>query len=624
MFNDLDGDGLKDDGEDGLPGVNVTLFCQDAETGESVQVGSVLTDELGQYNFTGVQPSRCFVQVAPEVDGNDNYVFSPIASGGNQIFPNGTSPEADIGFDDNVGDWNAGMFLPLSTVGPALVYNDLNGDGVQDLEQGEEPLPGVEVTLVCDGQDVATDTTGADGMYEFNDVHPGECHIRVVPAVEDNDNFVFSPVLPEDAPEGTIGNTIHPSNGTSPSVDIGYNTTVDDWNVGMHLPMASIGPSMVFNDLNEDGMHDEDEPPMRDVPIDLVCDGTLRDSTTSNSSGYYEFSNVEPGDCHIQVNPVTDENTTADFSFSPQMEGGNQISPEGASPTVPITYNTTVDDWMVGMFMPPATVGPNQVFNDLDGDGIRDPMEPPLENVTVFLFCYDENGEPVVVGDDTTDANGTYSIENVQPGLCFVVVHPVVNNETYNFSPVVPDGNQIQPNGTSPDIDIDWDQVIDDVDVGMYLPVTLGNKVWEDLDGNGIQDDGEEGIAGLEVTLLDGSGEVVDTTHTADDGSYWFTGLPPGDYSVKFQLPADFEFAPAADLDFDFRTPGDAPPPDLERVADDFIPVNDPSAPAGTNTGVTPTKPVISGENRTDFDAGIYIPVAVGTYHLMSLLVTSV
>ena len=39
------------------------------------------------------------------------------------------------------------------------------------------------------------------------------------------------------------------------------------------------------------------------------------------------------------------------------------------------------------------------------------------------------------------------------------------------------------------------------IDFGFYLPVTIGNYVWNDLNGNGVQDDGATGIAGVTVAL---------------------------------------------------------------------------------------------------------------------------
>lgn len=71
----------------------------------------------------------------------------------------------------------------------------------------------------------------------------------------------------------------------------------------------------------------------------------------------------------------------------------------------------------------------------------------------------------------------------------------------------------------------------------------LGDYVWFDANGNGIQDDGAaNGVNGVTVNLLDDQGNVIDTTVTADDtngnpGFYSFLDLPPGTYEVEFVLP---------------------------------------------------------------------------------------
>jgi len=126
-------------------------------------------------------------------------------------------------------------------------------------------------------------------------------------------------------------------------------------------------------------------------------------TTITDSEGVYEFDDVPPGDYHIQVSKLD-----PDQQFSPITDGGNQIDPTGASPTANIGYNDTVSTCDIGMYMPPATIGPNEVFGDLDGDGQRDPMEPPLENVTIGLYCLDENGVAVLIGTNVTDAQGQY------------------------------------------------------------------------------------------------------------------------------------------------------------------------------------------------------------------------
>ena len=77
-----------------------------------------------------------------------------------------------------------------------------------------------------------------------------------------------------------------------------------------------------------------------------------------------------------------------------------------------------------------------------------------------------------------------------------------------------------------------------------------GDFVWNDLDGNGIQDTGETGVDGVTVTLyLDNGDGIADpatdtpymTTVTANGGLYLFSNFPLGDYFIEFtNLPDGF------------------------------------------------------------------------------------
>ncbi len=54
-------------------------------------------------------------------------------------------------------------------------------------------------------------------------------------------------------------------------------------------------------------------------------------------------------------------------------------------------------------------------------------------------------------------------------------------------------------------------------------PLEIGNRVWQDTNGNGIQDAGEPGIANVTVTLFDvTAGRTVGTTTTDANGDYDF------------------------------------------------------------------------------------------------------
>jgi len=53
-------------------------------------------------------------------------------------------------------------------------------------------------------------------------------------------------------------------------------------------------------------------------------------------------------------------------------------------------------------------------------------------------------------------------------------------------------------------------------------PIQIGNIIWEDADGDGIQDPDELPIGGLVVNLYDAAGNLIATTTTLADGSWFF------------------------------------------------------------------------------------------------------
>ena len=59
--------------------------------------------------------------------------------------------------------------------------------------------------------------------------------------------------------------------------------------------------------------------------------------------------------------------------------------------------------------------------------------------------------------------------------------------------------------------------------------------VFNDINGNGLKDPGENGIPGVLITLSNGA-----TTTTGAGGSYSFSNLQPGDYSVTETDPSGY------------------------------------------------------------------------------------
>jgi hypothetical protein len=81
------------------------------------------------------------------------------------------------------------------------------------------------------------------------------------------------------------------------------------------------------------------------------------------------------------------------------------------------------------------------------------------------------------------------------------------------------------------------------IDFGFYeAPATVGNFIWNDMNMNGIQDEGEPGIEGIQVTLYSCDDMMVASAASDADGMYMFEDLRPGDYYLEFDNPFGWIF----------------------------------------------------------------------------------
>ncbi|MEZ4948298.1 MAG: SdrD B-like domain-containing protein [Saprospiraceae bacterium] len=85
----------------------------------------------------------------------------------------------------------------------------------------------------------------------------------------------------------------------------------------------------------------------------------------------------------------------------------------------------------------------------------------------------------------------------------------------------------------------------------------IGDYVWNDINGNGLQEANEPGLSGVWIILEDCNGNFKNVTFTDINGMYMFSDITPGDYKIRFANPGGFVFtaqnaAPdAADSDVD-------------------------------------------------------------------------
>jgi serine-aspartate repeat-containing protein C/D/E len=83
----------------------------------------------------------------------------------------------------------------------------------------------------------------------------------------------------------------------------------------------------------------------------------------------------------------------------------------------------------------------------------------------------------------------------------------------------------------------------------LYRQATIGDYVWRDTDGDGIQDPTESGINGITVVLKDASGATVATTVTTNNpttgaAGYYNFSVDPGTYAVMVMAPTGNTISP--------------------------------------------------------------------------------
>lgn len=508
IWNDADVDGVQDSGESGIANVTVMLFSDPDGNGVyDTAAGTTTTDANGNYIFDGIAPGAYVVEVDDSTLPSD---FATTPTGDPDSDGDSTSDPIIVAPGDVVliGDFG---YQPTagSTIGN-LIFIDADGDGVQDTS--EPGIEGVTVALEdASGNVIATTTTDANGIYSFPGLPAGTYDV----VITDTDN-VLGYVSPISNPDG--GNDLSSNvtvNGTTDKLDQDFGFAPDG-----HTTTDGMIGSTVFLDTDNSNSLTAGEG-VEGVTVELfAADGTtLVDTKTTDENGDYYFGALDPSLSYVVK---VDETTLPEGDIYE-----NNVNPDGAAPgtgqsTSDLSAATNGVD-LTKDFGYKATT-PNTisgtVWEDENADGTLDFAEAnDFSGVTVDLL--DANGN--VLSTTTTDASGNYSFANLPDGSYTIQVtdtdevladtwHSLGTDSEPDMVPVAVSGGDVTG-----------------VDFGYYTETAvLGNRVWEDVDGNGIQDAGETGMAGvvvsLEITYPNGAVITV-TTLTDANGFYSFDNL---------------------------------------------------------------------------------------------------
>ncbi|MCB0840430.1 MAG: T9SS type A sorting domain-containing protein, partial [Bacteroidetes bacterium] len=230
-----------------------------------------------------------------------------------------------ISSDKPIVDQDCGQYSPGTIV--ARVWDDLNGNGIQDPSETNANIEGVKVRLrrASDGVNLqAAQYTNADGLVTFTNV---QTDIQVYLDFSAKSNHAIA--KSNQGSDGAIDSDADPYNGnTAPFQIVGGNQTIDTIDCGQYSPGTII--AQVWKDDNGDGIKSPGENDgVSGVTVRLrrASDNQSMKTGTTDAGGFVTFDNV-PADMQVKLEFVLNSG----FDFTAQNIGSNEDFDSDADP----------------------------------------------------------------------------------------------------------------------------------------------------------------------------------------------------------------------------------------------------------------------------------------------------
>jgi YVTN family beta-propeller protein len=254
-----------------------------------------------------------------------------------------------------------------------------------------------------------------------------------------------------------------------------------------------------FNDVNGDGKQQAGEGPLQDVLVRMRNPYGDIVGKYTGADGWITWDGIAIGDYQL-----------------------TETVPTGYRATLPVSQPATVNiDATTYVTFANQPLGNLRVFKyeDIDGDGQRDTGEGPVQGIAVTVRFPS--------GTTATQATGAdgYTVWNAIPV------------GSYRITETLPVGwRAILPASISAEVGFN---ATTDV---TFANQRLGNLrvfKYEDLDGDGQREVGENPVQGITVTVRYPDG-VTNTRLTGADGYINWNAIPVGSYRVTETLPANW------------------------------------------------------------------------------------
>jgi len=593
VWHDINQNGNRESDEPALSDSIVRLWLDSDDNGEPDTPGPLLAVAPdGTYESANLDPDLVyFIRIQP----TDGYGL-PFASNGTPTLDRNTGFSQPLRYVPNEATaiLNTGLELLPETL-RGLVWDDRNKDGIGNIQVAL--MTGDEV----DNDVILSVITNPVGEYRFDGILPGIYRIIFVSP----NGITFSPRNQGNGPE--IFSAPNADTGiTSPfTIDQTHSQDIEALNAGL-IPAGNRGFRLESRIESQDA--DTIGQAVQANPQDK-----LRFSYTLINTGDAPLSWVTLNDdifgeltetCGLPASVPTDDQLTCTITRdADDVPNGHRNS--GTATVLGVGRQSDSAWYQTDPRY--ATVG-NFVWQDDNQDGLQDDNEQGISNIQVELLdtlgvtvaktVSDEDGFYQFVGLEPSSAaqNQVYRVHFVRPNTLTYFAQQTTTCDLQPATCNLRDSDANPSSGRTAPFEPSAGERINHIDAGLYnlaqgRPASIGNRVWEDIDGNGLQDEGESGVANVQVRLLDNNGLLRSTTLTDDEGRYKFTELAPASYLVEFVAPNGHQIT--------------NPDQGIDRDQD-----SDP-APA---TRKTSTIRLGLGEDNQSIDAGLYRPVTLSGF----------
>ena len=421
--------------------------------------------------------------------------------------------------DNGDGTYTASLYYDVlgaaENVLPAISRNIIGSVSGQVVNQKGDAMSGVEVVISRSGEAIAKVETDKQGQWKMETLTYGDYSVTYT-----DDKYVI------------------------PAASF----TVNDANVNAALSAVAVPPAKItvraFIDENNNGAWGRGEGYLKGVEVSLVDEnGAVVATEVTGKDGYATLAAAE-GNYRLRVN------APADYGFGKiggKLDTTESVMDESASRVQESGYITLTTNAKAeaGIGMMPMAIVRGTVWNDLNADGIWQEDEPGVPGVRMTL----EGGKDKTMLEVVTDENGVYEFHQVKKGNftlgCHVPDEYVFTgkakgkNDETRISRMTTEKDRVGEDSLT----LDRGEVHEGHNIGLMDGVIIEGRCFLDNNYNGVYDEGEPPLSGVEMRLARQSNNVMlQNVTSAEDGTYKFVGQRGSTFTIRANMPKGYVF----------------------------------------------------------------------------------